>query len=125
MAIDTIINQRGKDVYCVYVAIGQKSSTVAQIVGKLKRYKALEYTTVVDASASEQAPLQYIAPYTGSYDCRSLARKRQGCFDSLRWFILNTRCLPNFVAFVASPLLVEKLTWRRFFTFTPNFRTSC
>ncbi|XP_023210750.1 uncharacterized protein LOC111613627 [Centruroides sculpturatus] len=65
VAIDTIINQRGKDVYCVYVAIGQKSSTIAQIVGKLKRYKALEYTTVVDASASDPAPLQYIAPYTG------------------------------------------------------------
>lgn len=65
LAIDTIINQRGKKVKCVYVAIGQKNSTVAQIVQKLERYKALDYTTVVVASASELAPMQYIAPYTG------------------------------------------------------------
>lgn len=65
LAIDTIINQRGKNVKCVYVAIGQKNSTVAQIVQKLSRYHALEYTTVVLASASELAPMQYIAPYSG------------------------------------------------------------
>ncbi|NLZ15328.1 MAG: F0F1 ATP synthase subunit alpha [Erysipelotrichaceae bacterium] len=65
LAIDTIINQRGKNVICIYVAIGQKNSTVAQIVDKLKRYKAMDYTIVVSASASEAAPLQYIAPYAG------------------------------------------------------------
>ena len=65
IAVDTIINQRGKDVNCIYVAIGQKASTVAQIVEKLRQSDALEYTTVVCASASELSPLQYIAPYAG------------------------------------------------------------
>lgn len=65
IAIDTIINQKGKDVYCIYVAIGQKASTIAQIVEKLKVFDALDYTTVVVATASESAPLQYIAPYSG------------------------------------------------------------
>ena len=65
VAIDTIINQKGQDVYCIYVVIGQKMSTVAQVVEKLNRYGAMEYTTVVAATASEPAPLQYIAPYTG------------------------------------------------------------
>ncbi|WP_025755557.1 F0F1 ATP synthase subunit alpha [Mycoplasmopsis cricetuli] len=65
IAIDTIINQKGKNVYCVYVAIGQKNSTVAQIVKKLSDADALKYTTVVVAGASELAPQQYIAPYTG------------------------------------------------------------
>ncbi len=65
IAIDTIINQKGKGVYCVYVAIGQKNSTVAQIVEKLRIAGALDYTTIVSATASEFAPLQYIAPYAG------------------------------------------------------------
>ena len=65
IAIDTIINQKGKNVNCVYVAIGQKNSTVAQIVEKLRVAGALEYTTIVSATASEFAPLQYIAPYAG------------------------------------------------------------
>jgi len=65
LAIDTIINQKGQNVFCVYVAIGQKRSTVAQVVEKLNRYGALEYTTIVAATASEAAPLQFIAPYSG------------------------------------------------------------
>ncbi len=65
VALDTIINQRGQGVQCIYVAIGQKRSTVAQLVEKLNRYGAMEFTTVVAATASEAAPLQYIAPYTG------------------------------------------------------------
>ena len=65
IAIDTILNQKGQNMYCVYVAIGQKNSTVAQIVEKLKQGGAMEYTTVVSASASELAPVQYIAPYAG------------------------------------------------------------
>ena len=65
IAIDTIINQKGKDCLCIYVAIGQKNSTVAQLVEKLKKHGAMEYTTVVTATASELAPLQYIAPYAG------------------------------------------------------------
>lgn len=65
IAIDTIINQKGKDVYCIYVAIGQKESTVARLVQKLKEHDAMKYTVVVNASASSTAPLQYIAPYAG------------------------------------------------------------
>jgi len=65
IAIDTIINQKGKNVFCVYVAIGQKQSTVAQVVDRLKKSGAMEYTIVVTAGASEQAPLQFLAPYTG------------------------------------------------------------
>ncbi len=65
IAIDAIINQKGKNVKCIYVAIGQKESTVARLVQKLRENEAMEYTTVVNASASESAPLQYIAPYAG------------------------------------------------------------
>lgn len=65
VAIDTILNQKGSGVKCIYVAIGQKQSTVAQVVETLRRHGALEYTIVVTASASEPAPLQYIAPYAG------------------------------------------------------------
>jgi F-type H+-transporting ATPase subunit alpha len=65
VALDTIINQRGQGVYCFYVAIGQKQSTVAAVVDKLTQFGAMEYTTVVVSGASEMAPLQFIAPYTG------------------------------------------------------------
>src|SRR5215470_179558 len=65
IALDTIINQKGQGVTCIYVAIGQKESTVANVVGILEKYGAMEYTIVVTASASESAPLQYIAPYAG------------------------------------------------------------
>jgi len=65
IAIDTIINQKGNGVICIYVAIGQKASTVAQVVEKLKQHGSMEYTIVVVATATESAPLQYLAPYTG------------------------------------------------------------
>jgi len=65
IAIDTIINQKGQGVTCVYIAIGQKNSTVASVVERLKEHDALEYTIVVVSSASEPAPMQYIAPYSG------------------------------------------------------------
>ncbi|WP_427337919.1 F0F1 ATP synthase subunit alpha [Caloranaerobacter sp. DY30410] len=65
IAIDTILNQKGQDVICIYVAIGQKKSTVAKIVETLEKRGAMEYSIVVSASASEMAPLQYIAPYAG------------------------------------------------------------
>ncbi|MCR5672019.1 MAG: F0F1 ATP synthase subunit alpha [Butyrivibrio sp.] len=66
IAIDTIINQKGKDVICIYVAVGQKASTVAKIVQTLKKNNALDYTIVVSSTASDSAPLQYIAPYSGT-----------------------------------------------------------
>lgn len=66
IAIDTIINQKGKDVVCVYVAIGQKASTIAKLVNTLSKNGAMDYTIVVAATASDPAPLQYIAPYSGT-----------------------------------------------------------
>jgi F-type H+-transporting ATPase subunit alpha len=66
VAVDTIINQKGKGVKCIYVAIGQKGSTVAQIVSTLEKYGALEYTTIISAVASDPAPLQFIAPFSGA-----------------------------------------------------------
>ncbi|MDX1764240.1 MAG: F0F1 ATP synthase subunit alpha [bacterium] len=65
IAVDTIINQKNTDVYCIYVAVGQKRSTVAQVVEKLEEQGAMEYTTVVSATASDPAPLQFVAPYMG------------------------------------------------------------
>ena len=66
IATDTIINQKGKDVICIYVAIGQKASTVAKIVNTLKNHGAMDYTVLVSATASDPSPLQYIAPYAGT-----------------------------------------------------------
>ncbi|MDY2735446.1 F0F1 ATP synthase subunit alpha [Intestinibacter sp.] len=66
IALDTILNQKGQDVICIYVAIGQKRSTVAQLVNKLEKGGAMDYTIVVSATASESAPLQYLAPYAGA-----------------------------------------------------------
>ena len=66
IAIDTIINQKGKDVYCVYCSIGQKNSSLAQIVARLKRFDALKYTTIVGSSAAEPSPMQYLAPYSAT-----------------------------------------------------------
>jgi F-type H+/Na+-transporting ATPase subunit alpha len=66
VALDTIINQKGKDVYCFYVAVGQKASTVVQVVEKLREVGAMEYTTVIAASADSPAALQYLAPYAGA-----------------------------------------------------------
>src|SRR5262249_17927959 len=65
IAVDAIINQKGQNCYCFYVAIGQKQSTVASVVDRLKSFGAMEYTAVIAATASEPAPLQFIAPYTG------------------------------------------------------------
>ena len=66
IAIDAIINQKGSDVYCIYVAIGQKASTVARVVNELEKAEAMDYTIVVTANASDPAPMQYIAPYSGA-----------------------------------------------------------
>ena len=66
IAIDTILNQKGKDVVCIYVAIGQKASTVAKIVNTLKSHDAMDYTIILSATASDPAPLQYVAPYSGT-----------------------------------------------------------
>lgn len=82
IATDTIINQRGKDVICVYVAIGQKASTVAKIVNTLKKHDAMDYSIVVSSTASDPASLQYIAPYAGTALAEYFMHKER-CFDSL------------------------------------------
>ena len=84
VALDTIINQKGGDVICIYVAIGQKRSTVAQVVNTLEDYGAMEYTIVVAATASDPAPMQYIAPYCGLRDGRILPRHQAPCSVHLR-----------------------------------------
>ena len=66
IAMDTILNQKGKDVICIYVAVGQKASTVANLVATLRKHDAMDYTIVLSSTASEPAPLQYIAPYSGT-----------------------------------------------------------
>jgi proton translocating ATP synthase F1 alpha subunit len=66
VAVDTIINQKGKDVICIYVAIGQKASTVAQVVRTLQDYGAMDYTIVIKATASDPAAMQFLAPYSGA-----------------------------------------------------------
>ena len=75
IAIDSIINQKGKDVICVYCAIGQKNSSVAQLVAKLKDKDALKYTIIVNASASEPAPMQYVAPYAATTMAEYFSKK--------------------------------------------------
>src|SRR5262249_3741472 len=66
LCLDAIINQKGQDMICIYVAIGQKQSTIVQVVATLEKYGAMPYTIVVSASASDPAPLQYLAPYSGT-----------------------------------------------------------
>ncbi len=79
IAIDTIINQRNTDLYCIYVAIGQKASSVARVVEILEKHGAMEYTTVVSATANDPAPLQYIAPYSGCAMGEYFRDKGQHC----------------------------------------------
>ena len=84
IAIDAILNQKGKDVKCIYVAIGQKASTVAKIVHTLKAHDAMEYTTVVVSTASDPAPLQYMAPYSGTALAEYFHVSGKGCPDRIR-----------------------------------------
>ena len=98
IAVDTIINQKGQNVICIYVAIGQKSSTVAKIVSTLKKNDAMEYTIVMSASASEPAPVQYIAPYAGTAIAEYFMSQARTCslytmtFPSTRWHTVQCPC---------------------------------
>ena len=83
VAIDTIINQKSSGIKCVYVAIGQKQSTIANVVRKLEEHGAMEHTIVVAASASTPAAMQYIAAYSGVHDGRVLPRQRRRRADHL------------------------------------------
>src|SRR5439155_684250 len=105
VAIDTIINQKGKGLACIYVAIGQKRAQVAQIVGILEKYGAMEYTTVVAATASESAALQYIAPYAGVSVSRvggaAQTRAMRSVADRLKLDMAQFRDLAAFAQFAS------------------------
>ena len=101
--VDTIINQKGQDEICVYVAIGQKASTVMQVVQKLEEYGAMEYTIVVAATASASAPLKYLAPYAGARHGRVLPVQRPPRRVLLRRPLQAGRRLPPDVAAAAPP----------------------
>ncbi len=110
IGVDTIINQKGQDVFCFYVAIGQKRSTVAQVVKVLEDAGAMAYTTVVVASASEPAPLQYIAPYAGVHDGRVLPRQQAPRALHLRRPLQARDRLPPALAAPAPPARAARRT---------------
>ena len=95
IAVDTILNQKGQDVICIYVAIGQKNSTVAKIYNSLEKGGAMEYSIILSASASEPAPVQYIAPYSGVAIGGVLYGPGQGRAHRLRRSVQARRGLPH------------------------------
>lgn len=102
IAIDAILNQKGKDVLCIYVAIGQKASTIAKLAGTLKKYGAMEYTTIFSATASDCAPLQYIVPYSAT----ALAEYFMYCGKDI--LIVYDDLSKHAVAYRALSLLLER-----------------
>ena len=119
IATDTIINQRGKDVICIYVAIGQKASTVAKIVNTLKKHDAMDYSIVVSSTASDPASLQYIAPYAGTAMAEYFMHKGK---DVL---IVYDDLSKHAVAYRAISLLLERSPGREAYlvmysTYTPD-----
>ena len=103
VVIDTILNQRGQGVKCIYVAIGQKNSSVAQTVATLAEHDALEYTVVVVASAGDPAPFKYLAPYAGLRDGPALDGERRARADRVRRPVQAGRGVPPGVAAAAPP----------------------
>ena len=113
VAIDTILNQRGQGVKCIYVAIGQKQSTVAQTVETLREYGAMEYTVVVTAAASDPAPFKYLAPYTGCAMGQQWMEDGDHALDRLRRPVQAGRGLPPDVAAAAAAAGARGLPGRR------------
>ena len=119
--IDTIINQKtinagsdeSKKLYCIYVAVGQKRSTVAQLVQTLEEYGALEYSIVVAATASDPAPMQFLAPYTGCTMGEHLPRQRPSCGYLLRRSVEAGGVVSPDVAAVAPPARTRGVSGRR------------
>ncbi len=102
ICIDTILNQKGKDVICIYVAIGQKRSTVAQLVNTFEKYGAMDYTIVVSATASESAPLQFLAPYAG------VTMGEEFMFDGKHVLIVYDDLTKHAVAYREMSLLLKR-----------------
>ncbi len=109
IAVDTIINQKDTDVYCIYVAIGQKQSTVAQIVKQLEDHGAMDYTCIVSASAADPAPLQYIAPYSG------VAMAEELMYNGKHVLIVYDDLSKHAVAYRAMSLLLRRPPGREAF----------
>ena len=103
VAVDAIINQKNTDVYCIYVAVGQKASSVVAVVEQLEKYGAMEYTTVICASAEVPASLQYIAPYAGAAMRRILPLQRQTRPRDLRRSLQTRRVVPPALPAAAPP----------------------
>lgn len=121
IATDTIINQRGKDVICVYVAIGQKASTVAKIVNTLKKHDAMDYSIVVSSTASDPASLQYIAPYAGTALAEYFMHKGKRCFDMLLMIFQNTPLHTEQSHFCLSVHQVVRLIQVMYFIYIQDF----
>ena len=125
VAVDTILNQGSEDVICVYVAVGQKASTVAQVVGILEDKGALDYTVVVNASANDPAALQYLAPYTGA----SIAEHFM--YEGKHTLVIYDDLSKQAVAYRQMSLLLRRpprsrsLPWRRFLHSLPSARARC
>ncbi|KAG1647648.1 ATP synthase subunit alpha [Nymphon striatum] len=123
IALDTIINQRGLGVKCIYVAVGQKASTVAQAVATLEEIGAMEYTVVVVAPASDPAPFKYLAPYAGSAIGPAVDGRRRSRTRGLRRSVEAGRGLPSDVTAAASPAWPRGLPRRRLLPAQPPSRT--
>ena len=119
IALDTIINQKGGDVICIYVAIGQKRSTVAQVVKTLEEHGAMEYTIVVAATASDPAPMQYIAPYSGCAMGEYFRDSGRHAVMLLRRSFQARRGLPRDLAAAAPPARTRSFPGRRFLPAQP------
>ena len=102
IAVDAILNQKGQNMLCIYVAIGQKESTIARLRETFKQYGAMAYTTIVAAPAGEGAPMQYIAPYAGAAMGEYFMAPRQGCADRLRRPVQARSGIP-YPVFAAAP----------------------
>ena len=120
ICVDAIIRQKDTGVKCIYVAIGQKKSTVAQVVENLRKHDALSYTCVVAACASDPATLQYVAAYAGCSIGEYFRDKESGCPDHLRRSFQAGRGLPADFAAAADGLRDVKLTPATFSTITPD-----
>ena len=122
MALDTIINQKGKGVNCVYVAVGQKQSTVAQVLRTLEENGAMEYTIIVAETASNPAPMQYLAPYTGAALAEYFTYSNRACPDRLRRPEQAGRGLPPALPAAAPPPGTRSLPRRRVLPAQPPAR---
>ena len=123
IAVDTIINQKGKNLTCIYVAIGQKMSTIANVVRKLEEHDAMDHTIIVAASASTPAAMQFIAPYAGCTMGEWFRDRGEDAPDHLRRPLQAGRCVPPDLPAASSPAGPRSLPRRRLLPALPSPRT--